>query len=241
MIEQMLNSGAYTPQPPDLPGIFLFDHQSRTDLVNNNATVSVSGAAVDSTYLIDGFPTTKLAATTHYMLITIPTPIELDANDWTVEWSCMVSAFQATRYDGEFAGSTTAAKALTSRWTDAGYGSALQTYVGAAASAAVLWRIAPAKQSVVGFLRRMAIVCRSGVITVFKDGQPQMVSNWDNVGNASKVVTQKTFPKEAGMGKLNLIRLGWASTVSPAAISNIGRIRISDYARYIHPYTPVPF
>jgi hypothetical protein len=241
MIETLLTTTQVAEQPPDLPGVFLFDHETRTDLINNNASVTVSGATVDTTYLIDGFPTTKLPSITSYMLITIPTPLELDANDWTLEWSRMGSAYQATRYDGEIRCSTTASKWLVSRWTDAGYGSQLQNIAGVGTNEADFWRIPGTKQSTVGILQRMALVCRQGVIFVFKDGVPQKVTNWNIVGGAANQVTRNSFNKEAGMGKLNTIRLGWLSTVAPAAISNIGRIRFSDYARYIHPYTPVPF
>lgn len=241
MIEMWLTTKQATPQPPDLAGVFLFDPETRTDLINNNATVSASGTSIDTSYLIDGKPTTKLLSTGDFLVITIPTPIDLDASDWTVEWSCRATAFQDSKYEGEFGGMTTAGKYLYSRWTDGGYGYFLQSFVGSGATGAVLWRILPAKQSVVGILRRMALVCKAGVVTVFKDGVPQRVGNWDNVGGASQAVTQDNFPKEANMGKLSSIRLGSSGSTTPAALSNIGRIRISNYARYISTYTPVPF
>lgn len=241
MIESLLSTTQVVDQPPDLPGVFLFDHATRTDLMNNNATVTASGATIDTAYLIDGLATAKFSATTDYLLINIPTPLELDTSDWTLEWSCMASAFQATRYDGEIRGITTGSKFIISRWTDSGYGYQLQTLVGAGATEDVLWRIPGTKQSVVSQLRRMALVCRQGVITTFKDGVPQKVTNWNIVGNASKQVTRDNFNKEAVVGKLNAIRLGWISTALPAAVSNVGRIRFSDYARYIRAYTPTPF
>mgnify|MGYP001113576761 CR=1 FL=1 len=241
MIESLLATTEVTVQPPDLPGVFLFDPESQTDLMNNNATVTLSGATVDATYLIDGYPTTKLPSITSYLLITLPNPLELDANDWTLEWSCMVSAFQATRYDGEMRGTTTTGKVVASRWTDSGYGTQLQSFAGAAATEDLLWRIPGAKQTFVNQLRRMALVCRGGAVTVFKDGLPQKVTNWNIVGNSSKQVTRDSFNKDAVIGKLNSIRLGWTATATPAAISNVGRIRFSDYARYIFPYTPAPF
>jgi len=241
MIECLLPTPQVVEQPPDLPGVFLFDHETRTDLINNNATVSLSGATVDTTYLIDGHPTTKLPSITSYLLITFPNPLELDNSDWTLEWSCMATAFQATRYDGEMRGLTTTGKALISRWTDSGYGSQLQSFVGGGATEDLLWRIPGSKQSVVNQLRRMALVCKQGVVTVFKDGVPQKVTNWNIVGGSGNQVTRNNFNKETVVGKLSSIRLGWISTTAPAAISNVGRIRFSDYARYIFPYTPTPF
>lgn len=243
MIEQLLPILQVPGQPPDLQGIFLFDPQTNTDLINNNATVTSSGAAVDSAYLIDGQPTVKLTAITNYLLITIPTPIDLDVGDWTVEYSRVASSFSAlaSKYDGEFTGLTTASKNLVMRWTDTGYGRLLQAIIGGAVTAATYWRIQPPKDNMVNILSRMAIVCKSGVITIFKDGVPQQVRNWDEAGNASKVVVQNNFPKEASLGKLSSIRLGYVGTNNPAAPSNLGRIRISDYARYTSAYTPAPF
>lgn len=240
-MELLLSTAQVVEQPPDLPGVFLFDHETRTDLVSNNASVTFAGATVDTSYLIDGHPTTNLPSTASYLLITLPTPLELDASDWTLEWSRMATAFQATRYDGEIRCGTTASKWIISRWTDAGYGTQLQTLVGAGSSEADLWRIPGAKQTVVNVLQRMALVCRQGVVTVFKDGVPQKITNWNIVGGSANQVTRSNFNKDPVVGKMNSIRLGWVSTTLPAAISNIGRIRFSDYARYIHPYTPIPF
>lgn len=240
MLESLLSTNQIA-QPPDLTPIFLFDPETNTDLINNNATVTTSGATVDTAYLIDGHPTVKLTATTNYLLISIPTPIELDVGDLTVEWSCRATSFQADKYDGEFTGLTTTSKNFAVRWTDTGYGRLLQTIIGGVVSAATFWRIQPPKENVAGALRRMAIVFKGGIITIFKDGYPQQITNWDDAGNASKRVTQANFPKETGLGRLSSIRLGYVGTNNPAAPSNLGRIRISNYARYTGAYTPAPF
>lgn len=230
VLELLLGGGKpKATQPPPQNPLFLYDPEQNVDLAGMNPTISKrSGTTVSTSILIDGHPTINLSTTAHGIVFTFPTPFDFNQSDWTIEWSSRVATF-GSGYNNEIFFSNAAFTSwLGARWADSGYDNKIQVGIGAWSDNSALWR-GPRKVDVAGKVKHYAIICKDGQVRFYIDGQQQTMMN----GTGSTGATTTYFNKPAGLPVYNTLYIGWMNSINVAYAGNVGRIRLSGYARYV--------
>jgi hypothetical protein len=236
-MHELLISGRKETTQPTGDVLFLFDPGTGKDEVTNQTCIALSGVAVDMSVLIDEKPTLKFAAVNNQGLITFPTPIAFDALEgWTVEWSSRPTSF-ATAYANELFLdiTTTLGYPIGCRWGDAGYNNRLQFNISNWANANI-GQPPVNKTAVVNKVNRWAMVFRNNRLQIFKDGVLQMLAF-----GTSTTYAQDYMAKNGALPTVTKLYLGYFNSINQAWLGNFGRIRISNFARYLGNYTPTPF
>jgi hypothetical protein len=235
MLELLMAKPRSQDEIPTPDVLFLWDPVQATDLMGSAATIAYVGTGtVDPAYLIDGVGTISFPATSAGATITFETPLDFTGMDWTIEWSSF-NTNAPTTYASEFAMySGLTGNGILARYGDTGFGHRLQ-FGNKFAAATDAYNINANKTGLANTLNRYALVCKSNVITVFRNGVKQPLANgtggvYNLAGFAAGAVTD-----------LRAIRLGYLNSSVPALLGNHGRIRICRNALYTNNYTPTPF
>lgn len=238
MIE-LLGSSKYTP-PQTGDVLFLYDPATNKDLISNT-TVGVlkAATAVDNTVLIDGQPTVKFTGTGAGVQINLPTALNLEAlTNWTLEWSSIMNAYQGGYATEIFMDLTNSAGyPVGCRWTDGGYQERNQFNAGDWANARI-WRPDITKTQAIGKLNKWALVRNGNEFYVMLNGVRQLLENGTSSGGSKQSYFSKT---QALLNAVTRFYIGYYNGTNLAYPGNFGRIRFSNFARYINNYTPQPF
>jgi len=224
--------------PPTGDVIFLFDPGTGKDEISNQVCIAMSGGlAVDSTYLMDDKPSLKFTGAANQGLITLPQAINLDTlGDWTIEWSSRPTSFVTTYANELFLDiTTTQGYPIGCRWGDGGYGNRLQFNISNWANTNI-GQPPINKASVVNKVNRWAMVFRNNLLRIYKDGVLQMIAF-----GTSTTYAQDYMPKVSTLLTATKMYLGYYNNINQAWLGNFGRIRISNFARYLGNYTPESF
>lgn len=238
MIETLLMGG----EPIVIPTgdvLFLYDPATNKDLITNTVCGALKASTtVDTTVKIDGNDTLKFAAAGAGAVLTFPSGINLNAlTEWTIEWSSRPTAIGVSYFTEIFLDTTPSSGVpLGCRWTDGGYGDKLQFNI-ADFNNARLWRPPFAKPAVVNKLTKYSMVYKGGVVKVYVDGALQTLTN----GVEGNGVSQAFISKTQSWGVFTNLTLGYFNSANVAWLGNFGRIRISNFARYLGTHTPPPF
>jgi len=237
MNELLLSGGGGIPQPTG-DVLFLYNPGTGKDEISGlNCIALANGAAVDNTFLIDDKPTLRFAAGNNQGLITLPNPINLEAlSEWTLEWSSRPTTF-LTSYATEIFMDVTVTQGypVGCRWGDGGYGNRLQFNISNWSNNNI-GQPPFVKANVLNVINRYAMVYKGGQLRIYKDGVKQMVA----FGTGSQY-TQDYIGKTQAFPTVTKIYLGYYNSINQAFAGNIGRVRISNFARYLGNYTPVAF
>jgi hypothetical protein len=237
MRELLLGGSGGTPEPTG-EVLFLFDPETGKDLISNQTCIALSNnAAIDTLNKIDDKPTIKLAQATSLGLITLPTPSNFEAlTEWTVEWVSKPTSIGSNYFTELFLDiAVTQGYPIGCRWGDAGYGHRLQFNIGNWANA-VIAQPQIVKSGVANVVNRWAMVYKGGRLKIYYNGVLQMLAF-----GTSNTYGQNYVSKSQAFGIIAKIYLGYYNSINQAWLGNIGRIRISAFARYLGNYTPVPF
>jgi hypothetical protein len=221
---------------PQLPPIMLLDAGTASDLIGSKPTFTLNtGASVDSTVLIDGHPTWKLSTTAAQVKVAFEKVLNLDTIDWTVEWS-VIDTNVSTTYSAILdILNASLAQGISCRFNDGPYNNRLM--FGAVATGTTdSFTVDVTQNQIQNLLTRFAFQCKAGRLTFYVNGTPML----------SRVGTTGTFsatsqPKSGTLTAESQILIGYRASGVPGFIGNMGRIRISDYARYAGTYTPQAF
>lgn len=239
MLEILLASrGGGEPEPTG-DVLFLYDPATNKDLISNTVVGALRTATtVDTLVTLDGQPTVKFGSTAAGAIITLPTPINLEAlAEWTVEWSSRPTSMSSSYMNEIFLDLlNTAGYPLGCRWADGGYGNRLQFNISNFANSN-LWRPPVDKSAALNKENRWAMVYKGGQVKVYRDGVKQMLAAGTNGGTGTQDFISKTQP----FFTVAKIYIGWYNGTNVAFIGNMGRIRISAFARYLGNYSPKPF
>ena len=166
--------------------------------------------------------------------ITFDRPLDLAGKDFTLEWVSF-NANNPTGYASEFAllASDNRYSGINVRYGDSGFGNRLQ-YGTDLSKLEHVYSANVTKSALSGKTSYHALVCRDGSIYVYLNGQRQNLAT-----GTSSVYNKPSFPVRGGLSALRHIRLGWIDHTQPAMIGRVGRIRISEGARYLESYDPV--
>lgn len=237
MNEMLFSGGAGIPQPTG-DVLFLYDPGTSKDEISGNVCIALSGgAAVDNTFLIDNKATLKFTAAGQQGLITFPTSINLEAlTEWTVEWSSRPTTF-LTSYVTELFMDLTVSQGypIGCRWGDGGYGNRLQFNISNWANNNI-GQPPIVKTDVTNKINRWAMVFKGGQLRIYKDGVKQLLAF-----GTSNTYAQDYIGKTQAFPTVTRMYLGYFNSVNQAFAGNMGRIRISNFARYLGNYTPVAF
>lgn len=224
--------------PPTGDVIFLFDPASGKDEVTDQFCITMAnGLAIDTSYLIDNKPTLKFTGASNQGLITLPQAINFDTlDDWTIEWSSRPTSF-ITNYANELFLDITNTQGypIGCRWGDSGYGNRLQFNISNWANANI-GQPPVNKASVVNKVNRWAMVFRNAQLRIYKDGVLQSLAF-----GTSTSYTQDYLAKSGTLITATKLYLGYFNSINQAWLGNFGRIRISNFARYLDSYTPEGF
>lgn len=204
----------------------LFDVNSLTDLQGTGATGTLTSAASDNTYLIDGEPSLKITGTGN-LTINLATLFDSTIPEWTMEWSSRLNT-TTTGYANLMQLRSATALTYAQRTSDSGFGLRIQQGITFAAQAdAYNFPFGSAAKN--GVLTRYAAVKKNGIITMYVDG---VATNLAQGTGASYTVPG--FPAGVGVANNDRIVIGLLA-------QNISHIRVSKFARYSINYTPKPF
>lgn len=221
--------------------LFVYDPATNTDLVTGLTCGTKLGAtAADSAVLIDGQPTVKLATTAQGVTIAFPTPINLDAmTEWTIEWSSLPTSINAS-YANELNlldAANTASNYVGCRWPDGGFANALQFTLNGYGNTSTCWRaLSVTKTVALNKISRYAMVFKNNRMTVYRDGVLLTVTN----GTSGNGTSQTFINKIQQNNPHTKMFIGWANSTYVSTVGNVGRVRISNIARYDGNYTPAP-
>lgn len=232
---------AKAPVPVAQAGtLFLYDPGTNKDLISDTIVGALkANTTVDTSVLIDGRSTIKFAAAASSgVTITLPTAINLDTLPaWTVEWVSRPTSFPTDYANELFLDTLTGiTNVIGCRWSNLGYGNRLQFNMSNWANS-FIWRPPVAKADVVNTIVRWAMVYQNNQVAIYKDGVRQMLAN----GTSTSTGTQNYIDKTMAFPTVARIHLGYYNGTNQSFLGNIGRIRISDGARYTANYTPIPF
>lgn len=236
MIELLLGGKPKAAQPPYQDPAFLYDPETNSDLLGSKPTIlRRANTTVDTNYLIDDHPTVRLGTANAGIQVTFQTPFNFNIPEWTIEWSSRIEAI-GTYYFTELLFIASNGDFLGCRWTDGGYNSMLQMSVGSWANNNTNWR-ALTKTAVLGVLKRYALIYKDGVIRFYVDGVMQELMN----GTAGTGAKQMFFVPPVNLVAYANMYIGYQGSVNGSYTGNVGRVRLSNYARYTGNYTPEPF
>ena len=237
MRELLLSGGSNVPGPTG-DVLFLFDPATSKDLVSNQVCIALSGsAAIDTVNQIDNLGTLKLAQASSQGLITLPTPINFEAlTEWTVEWVSKPTSIGANYFTELFLDiAVTQGYPIGCRWGDSGYGNRLQFNISNWANANI-GQPSLVKTSASNVVNRWAMVYKGGQMKIYYNGVLQALAFGTSTSYA-----QNYMSKTQAFGVIAKIYIGYYNSINNAWVGNMGRIRISNFARYLGNYTPVPF
>jgi hypothetical protein len=203
----------------------LFDTGTMTDLAGRNPTLTLTNAAVDNTYLIDGEPTVKINQG-GTLALAFNELFDSTVLEWTLEWSSRLNA-ASTAYNNLVVMQDAVNTVFIQRQADSGYGTRIQQgYRTTSAGDVNNFPFGSAAKN--GVLTRYAAVKKNGVITMYVDGVPTNMAN--GTGTNYNV---KAFNAGAGSTTVNRLTLGILA-------QNIGSIRLTKKALYEAEYIPRP-
>jgi hypothetical protein len=238
MKELLLSGGAPNNPEPTGDVLFLYDPETSKDLISGQVCVALSGgAAVDNITKIDGKGTLKLVGGGSQGLITFPTPLSLEVlSEWTVEWVSRPISIQSGYVTEMFIDtSPSSGYPIGCRWPDGGYGNRAQFNLSNWANENI-WHPPFAKAAAEGNTIRWAMVYKGGLIRIYKDGIKQSLA-----AGTSGIYDKDFISKTVSWPVYHKIYLGYFNGTNSAWTGNFGRLRISNFARYLANYTPVPF
>jgi hypothetical protein len=236
MIELLGGTKAEEPQTGDV--LFLYDPATNKDLISDTVVGAIKTATeVDPAVLIDGQSTLKTSSVNSGVLITLPTALDLETmQNWTLEWSSIWNAYQSGYATELFMDITnTAGFPIGCRWTDGGYQERNQ-FNASDWNNARIWRPSSTKTQVIGQLNRWALVRKGSYFFVMLNGVRQLLEN--GTVNGTK---QSLFNKTQALPTVTKMYLGYFNATNRCYPGNFGRIRFSNFARYVGDYTPQPF
>ncbi|WDS62038.1 hypothetical protein [Pseudomonas phage D6] len=233
MFEQLM-SKAVLAEEEQGQTIFLYDPETNTDLMGSNSVITLYGTAALSDTIINGHKSLALPSTASGFKAVFPTPIDLQGKNWTLEWS-FYNTTAAGAYASETCLNTGSGTGILSRWGDSGFGNRLQ--LGVRFSAVTdCWNPAMTKASSVNTEINMALSCKAGLVTVFRNGVKQGLAN----GTGGTYGAQ-TFPvSSVSLASLANLTIGYAGGGQPSQLGYHGRVRLSLGGRYTRNYTVVP-
>ncbi|MNM47266.1 hypothetical protein D3C81_582290 [compost metagenome] len=238
MRELLLSGGTEDLPEPTGDVLFLFDPGTAKDLISNQICIALANnATIDTINKIDDNPTIRFAQGTSQGLITLPTPINFEAlTEWTVEWTSRPTSIGSSYFTELFLDiAVTQGYPIGCRWADGGYGNRNQFNIGNWSNA-VLGQPSLVKSQAVNKDNRWAMVYKGGQLRIFYNGVLQMLA-FGTGGSYSQSYIDKT----QAFGLIAKIYLGYYNGTNQAWLGNMGRVRISNFARYLGNYTPVPF
>ena len=226
------------PPAPTGDVVFLYDPATSKDLISGQVCIALSNnAAIDTINQIDGHSTLKLAQGTSQGLITLPTPINFEAlSEWTVEWTSRPTSIGSSYFTELFLDiAVTQGYPIGCRWGDGGYANRLQFNIGNWSNG-VIGQPPIAKSSVVSKDNRWAMVFKNAQLRIYYNGVLQLIA----FGTTSNY-NQNYISKTQEFGLIAKLYIGYYNSINQAWLGNMGRIRISNFARYLGNYTPIPF
>lgn len=204
----------------------LFDVNTLTDKMGTGATGTLSTAAADPTYLIDGEPSLKITGT-GFLAINFGQLFDSTIPEWTLEWSSRLNA-STTAYANLLTLRSASATTFQQRTSDSGFGLRIQQgYTFVTANDAYNLPFGSAAKN--GVLTRYAAVKKNGVVTMFVDGKATNMA----IGTGASY-SVKAMPAGPGVAANTTLVIGLLA-------QNIGHVRLSKFARYGIDYTPAPF
>jgi len=84
------------------------------------------------------------------------------------------------------------------------------------------------------------MVYKGGSVKIYKDGLLQTLTNGTE-GTAGSNTSQTFILKTQAWPVFANLILGWFNSTNVAWLGNFGRIRISNFARYLGNHAPLPF
>lgn len=237
MIELMGSTFSNDP-PPEGDVLFLYDPATSKDLVSNQVCIALTnGASVDTVVKIDGYNTLKFAAGNQQGLITLPTPINFETlSEWTIEWVSRPTSIGGSYFTEVFLElAVSQGYPMGCRWADGGYGNRLQFNLSNWSNPNI-WQPPIVKTQAINNDNRWAIVYKGGIARIYRNGVKQMLA-----AGTGGVYDKDYIAKTQAFLLASKIYLGYYNSINQAWLGNMGRIRISNFARYLGNYTPVPF
>lgn len=234
MHEQLLSKALLTDEEIGQT-LFLYDPETNSDIKGSGAIITFIGGTALSDTLVNGHKTLLLPTTTSGFKAVFPTPIDLQGKNWTLEWSFRNTAASATYATETVISSSAAGEGILSRWGDNGFGHRLQ--LGCRFSTIQdCWSPAITKASTTNVDINMALSCKAGIVSVFRNGTKMGLAN-----GTGPTYGAQGFPV-SGFNLSNMINLlvGYQGSSMNNQPGFHGRIRLSLGGRYTRNYTVVP-
>lgn len=237
MIEQLLT---LTSQKvvPSIPPILLYDPVTNTDLTGNSTIVTNGSPVIDDSVKFYGFSTATWNENTGvFLTFKDQNILNLYNSDWTYEYEIQQTEAPTNYKFYYWDVLSNSSIANGGRSTDSGYGFFRQFGINGfgASDNSQMWRIQGSQSSLVGTPQQIALVCRDKVISIYVNGVRQALAS--GTGSAPSFNTF-SYPCPSNAGYLRQVRHGYLSAQSKGVASKRGRIRVSNYARYLSNYTP---
>uniref|UniRef100_A0AB39CCS2 Tail fiber protein n=1 Tax=Pseudomonas phage RVTF4 TaxID=3236931 RepID=A0AB39CCS2_9VIRU len=215
--------------------IFLYDPETESDLMGVVHTYTKYGTVTPDDLEINGHKTLKLGTNVSGMQITFATPFNLQDKDWTLEWSFRNTVSAGTAYATELTlPSAVAGQGILSRWGDTGFGNRLQVG-GSMGAVNSIWNPPISKAASLNVDTNMALSCKNGRVSVFRNGVLQMLAN-----GTGGVYNTPNYPVGANLSSLAYMQINSSGSGMINQLGNRGRIRLSLGARYTRNYTIKP-
>lgn len=203
-------------------------------------TISINrygAAAYETTPTIDG-KTLVLSGVNDRMIITLSKAIDMLNLDWTLEWSTINQTDAVSAYASELmlhGGAPDDTTHLIARYGDAGFGNRLQ-FGAAMTTLQNSYAVPYNKTTMVGSLKRIALVQKDKNITVFINGVKQLLAL-----GAGYTYNVASFVNDLPATNTRRIVIGdWLNGGSGAVPAKRGPMRLSMRALYTADYTPAP-
>lgn len=199
-------------------------------------TITRTNAPYEATPSIDG-KTIDLAAANSRAVIAFNPPVNFKNPDWTLEWSDVNKTAAVSAYANQITlfPVNPPRTVVVGRFGDNGFGNRLQ-FGGTMAAVNSCYSTPNTKTSLVGVLKRYALVSKGGNISLFIDGVKTLLAA--GTGNAYNVAS---FISDAPDQLVYSICIGALTASSSDGIpASRGPMRFTMRALYTANYTPQP-
>jgi len=215
-------------------GVFNYIPETDRDLVTGTVISTLAGGAIkDTTRLIDGKPSLRLANGASEVSLKPAGGISLDDYlEWTLEWTSLPETIANGSFKNELMirGSS---MLMGTRWTNTALGDCLQISF-ANFDALDSWRVPLVKTDAVGKVLKHALVFKNNRISYFLNGTKQTLQN--RSPGDSNAISRDYIEKVSPFGKVTNFSLGYFSDTYTSYTGNFGAVRFVPVALYSKDY-----